>query len=103
MWWAHFFLSITFIASIPFLKLRHIFVTPVNYFFRDFGPKGKLVNIDIEDETIEVFGVNDIKEYSWKDIYDSDACTKCKRCQDRCPAYSTKKPLISYESNKSNK
>jgi Fe-S oxidoreductase len=68
-------------------------VTPINYFFKDFGPKGKLINIDIEDENREVFGVNDIKEYTWKDIYDSDACTKCKRCQDRCPAYLTNKPL----------
>lgn len=93
VWWTHFFLSITFIATIPYLKLRHIFVTPINYFFKDFASKGKLINIDIEDENREVFGVNDIKEYTWKDIYDSDACTKCKRCQDRCPAYLTNKPL----------
>lgn len=93
MWWLHFFFSITFIAAIPYLKLRHIFTTSVNYFFKDFGPKGKLTTVDIEDENIEVFGVNDIKDYAWKDIFDSDACTKCKRCQDRCPAFSTKKPL----------
>lgn len=93
LWWAHFIFSITFIAAIPYLKLRHIFTTPSNYFFKDYRPKGKLATIDIEDESRETFGVNDIKEYTWKDIFDTDACTKCKRCQDRCPAYSTKKPL----------
>ena len=30
---------------------------------------------------------------TWKDIFDADACTSCKRCQDRCPAYATQKPL----------
>ncbi|MDY6821064.1 MAG: heterodisulfide reductase-related iron-sulfur binding cluster [Deferribacterota bacterium] len=93
LWWFHFLCSITFIASIPFLKLRHIFTTSINYLFKDYGPKGNLPLLDIEDENREVFGVDDVKEYSWKDIYDSDACTKCKRCQDRCPAYATNKPL----------
>lgn len=93
IWWFHFFCSITFIAVIPYLKLRHIFTTSTNYFFKDFGPKGKLVTLDIESENTEVFGANDIKDFTWKDLFDSDACTKCKRCQDRCPAFSTKKPL----------
>jgi Fe-S oxidoreductase/nitrate reductase gamma subunit len=93
IWWFHFLCSITFIAAIPYLKLRHIFTTSTNYFFKDFGPKGKLATIDLESENAEVFGANDIKDFTWKDIFDSDACTKCKRCQDRCPAYSTKKPL----------
>jgi Fe-S oxidoreductase len=30
---------------------------------------------------------------TWKDIFDADACTLCKRCQDRCPAFATGKPL----------
>ncbi|MCK4507537.1 MAG: (Fe-S)-binding protein, partial [Desulfuromonadales bacterium] len=30
---------------------------------------------------------------TWKDIFDTDACTQCKRCQDRCPAHNTDKPL----------
>ncbi len=39
------------------------------------------------------YGASKVTELSWKDIYDSDACTKCKRCQDRCPAWATQKPL----------
>jgi Fe-S oxidoreductase len=82
-----------FIVAIPFTKFRHIFTTAANYFFVDLGPKGALVTLDMEAEGVESFGVARIKEMTWKDIFDTDACTKCKRCQDRCPAYNTDKPL----------
>lgn len=92
LWWLHFFLVIGFISAIPFTKFRHIFTTSANYFFADFGPKGALVTLDMEGDA-ESFGVAHIKDLTWKDIFDTDACTKCKRCQDRCPASSTDKPL----------
>jgi Fe-S oxidoreductase len=92
-WWLHFFLVIGFIASIPFTKFRHIFTTSANFFFTDLGPKGKLATLDMEAEGVESFGVAQVKDLTWKDIFDTDACTLCKRCQDRCPAYNTEKPL----------
>lgn len=92
MWWLHFFLVIGFICAIPFTKFRHIFTTSANYFFTDLGPKGALVTIDMEGDA-ESFGTAQLKDLTWKDIFDTDACTKCKRCQDRCPAHHTDKPL----------
>jgi len=93
LWWLHFFLVIGFICVIPFTKFRHIFTTSANYFFTDLGPKGALVTIDMENEAAESFGAAHLKDLTWKDIFDTDACTKCKRCQDRCPAHNTEKPL----------
>ncbi len=92
LWWLHFFLVIGFICAIPFTKFRHIFTTSANYFFADLGPKGALVTMDMEGDA-ESFGAATIKDLTWKDIFDTDACTKCKRCQDRCPAHNTEKPL----------
>lgn len=92
-WWFHLFLVMGFIVSIPFCKFRHIFTTSANYFFADRGPKGRLVSLDLEDEDVESFGAATITDLTWKDIFDTDACTLCKRCQDRCPAYNTDKPL----------
>jgi len=92
-WWLHLFLVMGFFVLIPFTKFRHILTTSANYFFEDLGPRGKLVNIDLEDEDAETFGAAVLKEMTWKDIFDADACTLCKRCQDRCPAYNTGKPL----------
>jgi Fe-S oxidoreductase len=92
-WWLHLLLVIVFIAIIPFTKFRHIVTTSANYFFADRGPKGKLTSLDLEDEEAEKFGATQVGDMSWKDIFDADACTLCKRCQDRCPAWTTDKPL----------
>ncbi len=92
-WWFHLFLVIGFFCLIPFTKFRHILTTSANYLFVDRGPKGKLVSLDLEDEEAEKFGAVEVADMSWKDIFDGDACTLCKRCQDRCPAWTTDKPL----------
>jgi Fe-S oxidoreductase len=92
-WWIHFGLVTGFIISIPYTKFRHIFTTSANYLFTDLGPKGKLTSIDLEDEDAESFGAAKISDLTWKDIFDGDACTQCKRCDDRCPAQQTDKPL----------
>ena len=92
-WWFHLLLAMAFIGLIPFTKFRHILTTSANYLFADRGPKGKLVGLDLENEESETFGATSLKEMTWKDIFDADACTLCKRCQDRCPAWATGKPL----------
>ncbi len=92
-WWFHLLLVMCFFIIIPLTKFRHILTTSSNYFFSDLGPKGKLVNLDLENEDSETFGATSLKEMTWKDIFDADACTLCKRCQDRCPAFATGKPL----------
>ncbi len=92
-WWFHLLLVMGFIVAIPFTKFRHIFTTSLNYLFADLGPTGKLVSLDMEDEEAESFGAAAITDLTWKDIFDTDACTQCKRCQDRCPAHTTDKPL----------
>ncbi len=92
-WWFHLLLVMGFFVLIPLTKFKHIFTTSINYFFDDLGPKGKLVNLDLENEEAETFGATTLKDMTWKDIFDADACTLCMRCQDRCPAFNTGKPL----------
>ncbi len=93
LWWLHFVLVLGFFCAIPYTKLRHIFTTSVNAFLAPFEPKGSIATINMEDDTVEQFGAATISDLSWKDIFDADACTSCKRCQERCPAYATDKPL----------
>jgi Fe-S oxidoreductase/nitrate reductase gamma subunit len=93
LWWLHLLLALGFIAILPFTKLRHILTTSANYLFVDHGPKGGLVTLDMENEEAESFGAAALADLTWKDVFDGDACTLCKRCQDRCPAYATDKPL----------
>lgn len=89
----HFFLVLGTIAYIPFSKMFHIISSPMNIFFRSFKTKGELSFIDLEDENRETFGVAKIEEFTWKQLMDLDACTRCGRCQDHCPAFLTEKPL----------
>ena len=93
VWWVHFFLAMSLIVAIPFTKLRHLLTTPINYLFADLREKGSLETINLEAADADHFGVSTLPDLTWKDIYDADACTSCKRCQDRCPAWNTDKPL----------
>ncbi|MBC7963971.1 MAG: 4Fe-4S dicluster domain-containing protein [Steroidobacteraceae bacterium] len=93
LWWLHFALVMGFFCAIPYTKLRHILTTSVNAFLAPLEPKGTIATINLEDESIEQFGTAAISDLTWKDIFDADACTTCKRCQDRCPASATDKPL----------
>lgn len=89
----HFFLVLAFLASIPYSKLFHIVSSPINILFRSVEPKGILSQLDLEDEERESFGVARIEEFTVKQLMDLDACTRCGRCQDHCPAHLTEKPL----------
>ncbi len=92
MWWTHTFIALGFIAYIPYSRLIHIITTSANHFFISLKPAGYVEPIrDIENQ--ESFGVSKLEEFTWKQIFDSDACTKCGRCQDGCPAYLTGKHL----------
>jgi Fe-S oxidoreductase/nitrate reductase gamma subunit len=91
-WRIHFFLVLGLIAYLPYSKLFHVVSSTINIFLRSTGPKGELAPIT-DFETAETFGVTTINEFTWKQLLDLDACTRCGRCQDQCPAYLSEKPL----------
>jgi len=72
--------------------LKHLFLSPLNIFYRSLKPKGALNPIPDFDEA-ETFGARKISEFTWKQLLDLEACTRCGRCQDHCPAHLTEKPL----------
>ena len=92
-WWFHALLSLGAIVYVSLFhsKLFHIIWDPINVFFRNLEPSGALTPIDFE--TTELFGVSKIEDFTWKQLLDLDACTRCGRCQDACPAYFSGKAL----------
>lgn len=92
LWWTHMLLAFGFLASIPLSKMVHMGAGAASIFLRTSRPKGALQPIPgIEDE--EKIGVMDVEDFSWKQLLSSDACTKCGRCQDECPASAAEMPL----------
>ena len=95
-WWVHLILAVWFMLAVVSGKLLHIITSWANQFFRnlDEKTKGAIKPIPAEEfETAESFGVGQLEDLTWKQIFDSDACTRCGRCQDACPAFTTHKPL----------
>lgn len=91
LWWLHLALTLGFIAYLPKLKLFHIVSSTLNIFFKSNKNKGALETINLEEA--ESFGASQIQDFSWKQLLDLDACTRCGRCQENCPAYLSEKPL----------
>jgi Fe-S oxidoreductase len=92
-WWAHTLVILGFLLYIPFSKHLHILGAIPNVFFRRLRPVGELTKMDLEDESVETFGVSKIEEFTWKQLLDLYACTECGRCSENCPANLTGKPL----------
>jgi Fe-S oxidoreductase/nitrate reductase gamma subunit len=79
-WWGHILLvlgTVTF-TFLYWSKLTHIFISPANIFFRTSRPKGALVPI-LDFETTGILGAANIEDYTWKQLFDLDACTRCGR------------------------
>lgn len=91
LWWFHCLLAFGFIAWIPYSKLFHLFTSPANIYLQNLRPKGELNFIDIEKSP--ALGVSRIEQFTWKDLFDLDACTECGRCEVNCPAFLSSKPL----------
>jgi Fe-S oxidoreductase/nitrate reductase gamma subunit len=93
LWWFHTILSLGAIVyvALTWSSLAHIVVGPFNVLFRSSRPKGALAPVELEEA--ETFGVDKISRFTWKQIFDLDACTRCGRCQDICPAYLSGKAL----------
>lgn len=92
-WWLHIVNVFAFVAYVPRSKYLHMFTGPVSNGFRNYESKGKLNKLDIEDEDAEVFGIQTLQEFTWKDNLDAFSCIDCGRCDDYCPATNTAKEL----------
>lgn len=94
VWWCFHLLLVSgaFIyVALAFSKLTHILLAPANIFFRPLHPRGELPAIDFE--SADAFGATRMKDFTWKQLMALDACTRCGRCQDNCPAYESGKVL----------
>lgn len=111
-WWIHILLIFIFANYLPYSKHFHVFMSVPNVFLSRLEPLGKLPNMESitrevklmlnpdtafaaapADAPVERFGIKDVEDASWKNYFDSLACTECGRCTSVCPANITGKKL----------
>jgi heterodisulfide reductase subunit C len=111
-WWSHILLIFFFANYLPYSKHFHVFMSVPNVFLSRLDPLGKLPNMESitrevklmmdpntafvatpADTPVGRFGVKDAEDASWKNYFDSLACTQCGRCTAVCPANITGKRL----------
>ncbi len=89
-WWLHGLLALGFTAAIPWYKARHMLLAPASLAVRDARALRRLPR---EAEGAAHAGLGDSSELTWKDRLDLDACIRCGRCHEACPARTTSAPL----------
>ena len=90
LWWFHGLLALVFIALIPFTKVKHIFTASASLMVRDPLAAQRLPRIP---ESQAAPGIAKITDFTWKQLLNLDACTKCGRCHEACPARAVGAPL----------
>ena len=91
-WWLHISIAFSWLGLILFTRLDHMFFAPVNAFFLRTDSPGRLSPIPNIEER-EVFGVGQIQDFTWKQLFELDACVRCGRCTEVCPANIAGQPL----------
>lgn len=90
LWWFHGLIALAFIALIPRTKVKHIFTASGSLMLRDPLAAQRLPKADPEAKTV---GYSKITDLTWKHLLNLDACTKCGRCHEACPARAAGAPL----------
>ena len=85
LFWTHVTLGLTFVASIPFTKFRHLVQTPLHILLRPQRNATVLEKIEDIEET-EILGVGKVAEFAPIQLLSFDACVRCGRCEESCPA-----------------
>jgi Fe-S oxidoreductase/nitrate reductase gamma subunit len=96
LWTTHVVSFVAFLVVLPLTKLRHVATSPTNLFLsskeRVKGAMRPMPNL-LEVEDIDTIGASVATDLTWKQIFDTEACTVCGRCTSVCPANITGKPL----------
>ena len=91
-WWAHGIAALAFVAAIPYTKAVHMLTGPASVATRDERPGRQLDRLPTGAKPEEV-GYGVVADLSPAHLLQLDACTKCGKCHDACPAAATGYPL----------
>ncbi|MCK9905288.1 (Fe-S)-binding protein, partial [Frankia sp. Cpl3] len=101
LWVGHMLLALGLIGLIPFTKLIHVLLAPINIILTEplteteVKPAFNLAIQSIDEIAVGSFGLGGRKpsDFTFSQLLSLDACTECGRCDDVCPAALSGKPL----------
>ena len=91
-WWVHGIAALTFVAAIPFTKAVHMLSGPASVATRDDMAGKRLVELPA-GATAEEVGYGVVADLTPAHLLQLDACTKCGKCHEACPAAASGYPL----------
>jgi len=93
IWLFHLLIVVTTLVTLPVGTLFHILTGPLNQFFSKLDhPTGQLAAMAVNEKGEPLY-TSTLRDLTWKQLLDGDACTECGRCQDACPAFVAGRPL----------
>ena len=92
LWWFHGLLAIAFVASIPYTKAGHMLSSFVSLSLRD-PLAGKRLRAIPPERAEQPAGYATLEDFAPLHLLNLDACTKCGKCHEACPANATGRPL----------
>ena len=92
LWWFHGLLAIAFVASIPYTKAGHMLSSFVSLSLRD-PLAGKRLRAIPPERVEQPAGYATLEDFAPLHLLNLDACTKCGKCHEACPANATGRPL----------
>lgn len=90
LWWFHGVLALTFVALIPYTKAKHIVTAATSWLLKD---PNALNHLPLGDLDADHIGYRTLGDVSSRYLVQADACTKCGRCHEACPARAAGYPL----------
>ncbi|MGK2316310.1 (Fe-S)-binding protein [Gordonia rhizosphera NBRC 16068] len=90
LWWVHALLALAFVAYLPYSKAMHMLADGVDVLAHD-----RTATLALPESAPDTghAGYTTIEDFTWKELLDLDACTKCGRCHEVCPARTAGAPL----------
>jgi Fe-S oxidoreductase len=92
LWWSHGLLALAFVAAIPYTKASHMLASFGSLVVRD-PQAGKRLRAIPPELASEPAGYGALEDFSGVHMLHLDACTKCGKCHEACPALATGRPL----------
>jgi len=95
-WWFHGLLAITFVAAIPYTKASHMLTSFASLVLRDPGATRRLPELPdpiADSGQAPAIGYATLGDITQRHLIQVDACTRCGKCHEVCPARATGLPL----------